>query len=695
MTKNNLFQKLRRQNQGQYRILGACLFLSILLVSAFAFLYFSPSMQKMLPEGGDTRKLAWLMFFVTVIGCTIFTLYGTNLFFKYKSREFGVFLALGEQKKQLALQLAKELAAIIVKYIILGILLAFPVSFVLWKMFQYLTGLTAIPYQFAVSGVTVGLLFGLFLVLCILLAEQKFIKRTNIMDILNEQRKTELVKEVGPNTGKIGILLIVTGLILGIIVPPVISKLFLFLLPSIWNLTYLISLAGLYLFMLSVVGHTKKGKHPEKYYKNIISTNLMRFTARQTTKNMLVITMLIFVIVVSAYWGIMYYNSSLQSENQASYTYSFHYPSVEEQLSYEEIEALASEYQLELTAYEKAVALELIVQFEQRDLDDSGKYFTIQSEKLASFLSASDFTRISGIPVTLSSGEYQTIVSHEYQRDIWIGPDCLSAVIHPVTGKILAPVYKGMVSFDNLTEASDPFTFILSDEDYQSFLPTLTAAQTEEMVFFNTTEGGQSFEFAVNLKDQYISHASALSDFLHYYDSHEEALARQSRNEYPYARPAGLLEHNPLLMGDWKYKPFIQPLLVVDTMQLVAVFILLSFYISVISLTAAGIMSYVRSVTIAMDNRTLFDNLRKLGADNTYVDWVIKSQLKKIFFYPLITGISIAILFTLFLVLFNDMRLQLFEIKMLGLELILSLVICAVFYGVYQLSLRKMNAVLN
>ena len=45
-------------------------------------------------------------------------------------------------------------------------------------------------------------------------------------------------------------------------------------------------------------------------------------------------------------------------------------------------------------------------------------------------------------------------------------------------------------------------------------------------------------------------------------------------------------------------------------MEFVAVYVLLSIYVSVISLAAAGIMSYVRSVTIAMDNRQLFEDLK-------------------------------------------------------------------------------------
>ncbi|MFR3390991.1 MAG: hypothetical protein ACLTT1_10585 [[Clostridium] scindens] len=85
MTMNKILEKLRKENKDQYRILGICIFLSILLVSSYAMMYFSPAIQKMLPEGGDTRKLCWLMFGVTVAGCTIFTIYGSSLFLNTKA----------------------------------------------------------------------------------------------------------------------------------------------------------------------------------------------------------------------------------------------------------------------------------------------------------------------------------------------------------------------------------------------------------------------------------------------------------------------------------------------------------------------------------------------------------------------------------------------------------------------------------
>ena len=61
MTLHNIFSKLRKQNKGQYLMLGFCISLSVLLITAFALMYLGPTVQNFLPDGGDTRKLATLL----------------------------------------------------------------------------------------------------------------------------------------------------------------------------------------------------------------------------------------------------------------------------------------------------------------------------------------------------------------------------------------------------------------------------------------------------------------------------------------------------------------------------------------------------------------------------------------------------------------------------------------------------------
>lgn len=696
MTMNRITARLRRKNQDQYQLLGICIFLSVLLVSSFTMMFFSPSIQGFLPPGGDTRKLMWLMLGVVAIGCVIFTLYGSSLFFRKKSREFGVMLALGSDKQELARQLMGELSAVAGKFIFFGILSAVPVSFLIWKLFQMLVINTEqMRYSLGIAGILAGLLFAAVLSFCILLLGIRFIRRADIMDILNACRKTEMVREIKPWCGKLGIVLIIAGFFLAMAVPSLTVRLFRQGMPTIWNVTYLICVAGLYLVILSAVGHSKKGRHPEKYYNNIISTNLMRFAARQTTRNMCVISLLVFVMVLAAFWGAMYYYGVTEGGSTAPYDYSLHYPAGEAQIGQEDILRLAEEHGVNISSFETLDSLELIIRYTGRDMDDQRRYFDVEYEKLASFISASDFTRISGIPVSLKEGEYQTVTSAGFLESIWVSVDCLDEIQNPATGESKAPKFQGTVEFDNLSMVSDPFTFLLSDEDYGRFANGLADDRREKHVFFNTDHVMETYDFADAVKREYTARATELSDHYSLYDAHEEELALAAGGEYSYAGEIDLSPDNPQLPDEWKYAPFSKVLLRADAMEMVAVFVLLSLYISVISLTAAGIMSYIRSVTIAMDNRQLFEDLKKLGADDAYEERAIKVQLRKIFAYPVATGCAIVGIFSLFLTYFNDMCLQAFEVKMLLIEVLLMAFIAAVLYGVYRLAYGKTKRIVG
>lgn len=701
MTMSRITAKLRKKNRDQYLLLGICIFLSVILVTSFTMMYFSPSIQELLPPGGDTRKLMKLMMGVVMIGCLIFTLYGSSLFFRKKSREFGVMLALGEERGALAGQLAKELAAVVVKYVLSGILLAVPVSYLIWKLFQAIALNTArLKYRPGNAGIFAGILFAAILSLCILILGIRFIRQADIMNILNASRKTEMVREIKPWFGRLGAALVAAGLFLAMAVPQLTVRLFRQGMPAIWNVTYLLGIAGLYLIVLSAVGYSKKGKHPEKYYKNIISTNLMRFTARQTTRNMLCIALLVFVMVGSAFWGVMYYFSAMDGGGEAPYDYSWHYPAKEAQIGKKETEKIAREHKVTLTAYEDLDSLQLVIRYTGRDMDEQKRYFDAEYEKLASFIAASDFERISGRSISLKAGEYQTVTTTDFQENVWVSVDCLNEIENPATGERMVPEFRGTAEFDNLAIGSDPFAFLLSDEDYNRFAKDLSDDWKEKHAFFNAecmTDAGDKkfyeYEFADAVIREYIARATELSNHYGLYDPREEELALAAGKEYGYAGKIDLSADNLQIMDDWKYAPFSKIFLQANAMEMVAVFVLLSIYISVISLTAAGIMSYIRSITIAMDNRQLFEDLRRLGTDDAYEEKVIKVQLRKIFAYPVAAGCTVVGLFSLFLTYFNDMRLQAFEVNMLLLEVLLMIFIAGVLYVVYRIAYGKMRRI--
>lgn len=127
-TFSQVYAVLRRKNAGQYALLAGCNFFSVLLITAYICMMRSPTILAILPEGGDSRKQVMMIFVLAVIGCAVFTTYAAELFFRQKSRETGVFLALGVSRKQLKSELRKDLSILSLCSCVAGAVLGAPLA---------------------------------------------------------------------------------------------------------------------------------------------------------------------------------------------------------------------------------------------------------------------------------------------------------------------------------------------------------------------------------------------------------------------------------------------------------------------------------------------------------------------------------------------------------------------------------------
>ena len=127
---------LRRQNRKQYGLLAGCCFFSVLLITAYVCVMRAPTILAVLPEGGDSRKQVMMIFVLAVIGCAVFTTYASGLFFRQKSRETGVFLALGASRAQIRRELFRELGVISLGSCAAGAILGGPLAWMLWQVFR-------------------------------------------------------------------------------------------------------------------------------------------------------------------------------------------------------------------------------------------------------------------------------------------------------------------------------------------------------------------------------------------------------------------------------------------------------------------------------------------------------------------------------------------------------------------------------
>lgn len=288
-----VYSHLRRQNRKQYTLLAGCCLISVLLITAYACIMRAPTVLSILPEGGDSRKQAMMIFVLAVIGCGVFTTYAASLFFRHKSREIGVFMALGASRRQLRGLLERELALLSVSSCAAGTVLGAPLAWLIWQAFRLLIVDTEeMVLRFDPKSFLFSLAFSAFVMIMLYVMCVRFIRRTNIIDIVQESHKSEPIRNVPKWYGPVGIALLLFGGFIGYMS----SSFFILILhwyppEGLTAVFYLPALIGLYMILLHTVVNGWGGK--KRQYKDLISTSMMKFQGRQTVRNMLVMTLLI------------------------------------------------------------------------------------------------------------------------------------------------------------------------------------------------------------------------------------------------------------------------------------------------------------------------------------------------------------------------------------------------------------------
>ena len=152
------------------------------------------------------------------------------------------------------------------------------------------------PYAYLFS-----LAFSAFVIVMMFFLGSRSVKRTNIIDIVQESHKSEPIRDVPRWYGPVGIGLLALGAFLGYMSSGFFVQVLHWYPPEgLTAVFYVPALIGLYMILLHTVVNGWNGK--KKLYKDLIATSQMRFQGRQTVRNMLVMTLLI----AGAYFGSFY-----------------------------------------------------------------------------------------------------------------------------------------------------------------------------------------------------------------------------------------------------------------------------------------------------------------------------------------------------------------------------------------------------
>lgn len=693
-----VYARLRKMNRGRYALLIFCSLFSMTLIAAYSLMMYSPTVLDVLPEGGDSRKQVMMVYALTVVGCAVFTTYAAGLFFREKSRETGIFLALGASRSQLSRALYKELALIALGCSVGGGVLGLGIAAGIWQIFRAVVVNTEeMALSFDIKAYSYVLLFAIFVTAMLFFLGRRSVKCTNIIDVIQESHKSEPIRAIPRWYGWLGLVLVVVGAAAGYFMPTFFVRVLHWYAPGVITaIFYLPALIGLYMVLLHTVGNGWGGRR--KRYKDIISVSMMKFQARQTVRNMLVMTLLIAGAYFASFYAPMMMGSADAGARSLPIDYLFHYRMDQDMIDEDDIRALADDYGVTITDYNEAPMARLAVDgYDQIETETAVgvTYERVYSEVQSSilFLSESGYEAITGVAVDVQPGTVAAVYNSDGFDNYMFGePPTL--ITNYVTGEQFH-VSEGQ----QLTNDSLLGHYVLDDGDYSRMTAGLTPEWLENMVAFDVQNVDDTYDFAYALFNEIVDHSDASVEVMDSWDPVLRARDIAEKGEY-WADPEHAEEYGfSSLSYDnrdstdfrayWQYMPTFRVLNDADMLQTYAVFIMIFIFIAIVCFAAVFVIAYTRCLTIALSNRRVYDDLRHLGAPPAYLLRSATSQIRRVFLTPTILGTAVISAFYLMVMYFNDGKFTSGEFAGLGLCALVIVGVSALLWGIYRITRRK------
>lgn len=689
-----LEKKLQQADRKHSRLYLFCNFIASMIISAYSALMYSKTVQTVFPIGGDSRKQMYAIFVMALVGCVVFTIYASQLFFRHKSRQLGILMALGASKKYLAHGLFREVFFLSSFSIALGVLAGFPFVRGTWSLFRLtLVDSPDMALTFDFRCLFVSLAFSLLTIGFSCFQAWRYVKKKNIMETIHEEHMNEPVKELGKWCGPAGFLMILASAVIGYLSPLGWERLFQSYPPFWLQLFYMPIFAGLYMIMLHTVTHGWKSNRKTPY-KNIISRSIMKFQAKQTVNSLIITTLL----VAGASFAIFYPATgipTLLGYSQYPYDYFYQYRADQKGPEEETVRELAKKYKISLKDWGECEYISLGIG-QSTTISEDNKHFRteyvpIQGE--AKMLSEDSYLALTGESVDVRPGTY-LFITNEDETNFYAN-ESAKDLTNMVTRKQAATQFAGYLHYDLLSD--DIGYYVLDPVDYQALAEGLTEEWKGKIIRFNV-DGEDSYEFANALYRLFVSSFDESCEHVSFYNRVSKIMENEAGKTYWMDTELGeefeLSYDNPDSLSFrslWAYRPSFRILLTNDYLRTIGVLFVMFLFIFIVCLITALIINYTRCQTIVLNNRYLFDNLKKLGASPHFLSKEIKKQCSHVFKVPASVGMaSMYLLFTLILYA-NDGKITSYEAIALLICLILLIIISLIHYAIYRITVDTMK----
>lgn len=681
-------QKLQRADRKHAHLYLFCNFIALMIISAYAGMMFSPTVQTAFPAGGDSRKQMNAIFVLTLIGCVVFTVYAASLFFRHKSGQLGILMALGASRKRLIPGLFREVLFLSGLSSIAGVIAGFPFIWIIWTLFRLvLIDSSDMILSFDLRCLSVSLAFMVVVIAFSCLTAWQYLRKTNIMEIIREEHINEPVKELGKWCAPAGCLLLLAGVLSGYCVPTIYMNTFNTLPPAWLNILYAPAFVGLYMIMLHTVVHGFIS-HRHNPYKNIITRSMMKFQGRQTVNNMIVVALLIagscfgiFYIPMTAIGAMMTYAAQ-------PYDYFYHYRADQTMPDKAAVEELAGEYGLSLKDWAEFEYISLAFGGMADVMHEDGKHWSTEYDPILSedrVISEETWNRLTNDTIDVLPGTYLCITNTE-ETSLSVSSSARH-VTNMVTRKQIATEYAGLLHYDLLTDSRG--YRVLDQTDYEQLSEGLTDDWKGTFVHFNI-DGKDSYPFAEALFRLIVSSSGEDCFITAYYNrvttimAEEKGIPDWQESEPDMMRLDPAKTDSIAFRLTWEYQPHFRILNQNDFLLSTSVLLMMFLFIFIVCILTSLVICHTRCQTIVLNNRYIFDDLKKLGASPAFLSREVCCQCSNVFKTPSIVGMIVIYLLFILLLYGNDGQIVFSEIVSLAVCLGILAALGVLIYVVYR-----------
>ena len=153
------------------------------------------------------------MFFGSMLGIIVFLVYADSIFLKYKSREIGIFLYLGIDRRSVQKIVVKEYTLVFQFAVLVGLLLSVPLAYLCWSLLNLFLETQETAFSIGWVGLIIAVLFSLLNWFILRTINRRYIKNVDILKIIKTSDENETAKSGNLFLLILGALLVPAGIV--------------------------------------------------------------------------------------------------------------------------------------------------------------------------------------------------------------------------------------------------------------------------------------------------------------------------------------------------------------------------------------------------------------------------------------------------------------------------------------------------